>query len=377
MERRTESPAAKFRNLWMADPLTGSVETSEGWRMRTVFAFLLVGATIVAPATVAVCAAQSTPDPPSPEAKAYLDQAIALFREQHINSAKMDWPALTKKAYAAAAGAKSTADTYPAIRLIIKELGEKHTNFIYPDQAKADATGRASGKALPPPLHLPEARLLANRIGAVRLFGFAGSAEQGKLYAETGRTKVAQLKDAGVCRFILDLRQDTGGNMYPMLTAVGGLLGDGILGTFEDAHGNRSHWLLKNGEATAAADDPGKPVAAGDPAALPVAVLIGPMTTSSGEYTAMSFEGRANTRFFGSRTGGFVTANHLVPLSDGASIVMTVAWGMDRTGKKYVDRIVPDEETGAGPSAENAAVKWLSAQPCHSSKQKSHSAKRR
>jgi C-terminal processing protease CtpA/Prc len=346
--------------------------------MRTLFAFLMVGAAVIAPGAVAVTASElTTPAPMSPEAKAYVDQAIALFREQHINSAKMDWPALARKVYAAASGARSSADTYPAIRLIINELGEKHTNFIEPDRARANATGHASGNALPPPLHLPEVVQLANRIGAVRLYGFAGSPEQGTLYAQTGRAKIDQLKTSGACRFILDLRQDTGGNMYPMLTAVGGLLGDGVLGSFEDAHGNLSHWLLKNGQATSEADDPGMALPAPDRTALPLAVLIGPMTMSAGEFTAMSFEGRANTRFFGSPTGGFVTANHLVPLSDGAEIVMTVAWGMDRTGKKYVDRIVPDEETGDGPSAESAAVKWLSAQPCHSTKQQSHSATRR
>src|SRR5581483_1404382 len=188
--------------------------------MRTLFAFLLVGATLIAPAAVAVSAAQSTPVPPSPEAKAYLDKAIALFREQHINSAKMDWPALTEKAYAAAAGAKTSADTYPAIRLIIKELGEKHTLFLEPDQARADMTGKASGKAVPPPFILPEASQLPNHIGAVRLRGFIGSTEKGKLYASTAQSKVRQLQSGGACRFLLDLREDTGGNMYPMLDGI-------------------------------------------------------------------------------------------------------------------------------------------------------------
>jgi hypothetical protein len=43
---------------------------------------------------------------------------------------------------------------------------------------------------------------------------------------------------------------------------------------------------------------------------------------------------------------------------------MTVGWGVDRMGKKYNDRIEPDVTTGAGGPAMDAAVKWLSAQPC-------------
>src|SRR5437763_7057929 len=88
------------------------------------------------------------------EAKAYLDHAIALFQQQHINASKMNWPALTAKAYAAAAGANTTADTYPAIRLVIKELGEKHTFFVDRDHAKAESTGKASGSAPAPQLLL-------------------------------------------------------------------------------------------------------------------------------------------------------------------------------------------------------------------------------
>jgi hypothetical protein len=310
--------------------------------------------------------AQESPIPQlAPEARAYLDHAIALFRQQHINSAKTDWPALTAKAYAAAAGAKTTGDTYPAIRLIIKELGEKHTFFIEPDQAKATATGKASGQALPQQLLLPEAVRLANGIGLVRLFGFMGSPEQATLYAQTGISEINQLKAGGVCKFVLDLRPDTGGNMYPMITAVGGLLDEGLLGTFENTQGKFTPWVLRNGIATIGpiADSQPKPTAELKNA-LPVAVLLGPQTSSAGEFTAMSFIGRAKTRSFGSATSGYVTANQPTPLSDGAVIVMTGAWGFDRTGRKYLDAIQPDEVTGAGGPALGAAIKWLSAQPC-------------
>lgn len=346
--------------------------------MRTLFAFLLVGATMVAPATVAICAAQSSPAPLSSDAKAYLDRAIALFREGHINSAKMDWPALTREAYAAAAGAKTTADTYPAIRLIIKELGEKHTLFIEPDEARADMTGHASGNAKPPPIHPPEAVRLANGIGAIRLYGMIGSVDDAEHYSEAGKSELTALKGQGICKFIVDLRSDTGGNMYPMISSVAGLLGDGVLGTFVNAQGKYSPWLLENGKTaeggTIDALPTGSTLAT---VASPVAVLIGPQTASAGEFTAISFEGRPNTRFFGAPSAGYVTANQPIHLSDGAVIAMTVGWGLDRTGKKYVDRIVPDEETGAGAPTEDAAVNWLLTQHCPGAVPHVSSAKRR
>lgn len=302
----------------------------------------------------------------SPEAKAYLDRAISLLREQHINGSKMDWPALTDKAYAAATGATKTADTYPAIWLIIKALGEKHTIFVDPDHAKAQATGKPSGSALPPPLLLPEGLRLANGIGVIRLYGFIGSVEQGKEYTASAKAHIRDMRKHGVCRFVLDLRDDTGGNMYPMLNGLSGLLEPGILGTFETPQGKYVPWALKDGVVATQSPQDRLPANSTRQNRLPVAVLIGPQTTSSGEFTAMSFEGRPNTRFFGAPSGGYVTANSPVPLSDGALLVMTNAWGLDRTGKKYTDRIEPDDETGSGGTAMDAAVKWLSRHSCSS-----------
>jgi C-terminal processing protease CtpA/Prc len=301
----------------------------------------------------------------SSDARTYLDHAIALFREAHINASKMDWPALTAEAYSAAAGAKTTADTYPAIWLIIKELGEKHTSFLTPDQAKADTTGKPSGTSVAPPFQPPDAKRVTPTIGMISLHGFMGSADQGQQYAQDGKDEILHLKAEGVCKFVLDLRDDTGGNMYPMINSVSGLLKNGVLGFFENSAGQYIPWVLENGTATMApvSSSPPKSTVNNVPE-MPIAVLIGPKTASAGEFTAMSFEGRPNTRFFGESSGGYVTANTPVPLGDGAMIAMTVGWGLDRTGKKYTDRIEPDTKTGDGAAALDAAVKWLSHQPC-------------
>jgi carboxyl-terminal processing protease len=338
--------------------------------MRKLIGLLAIIASVAAFGMVSLRAPQvSRPQPMSPRAKAYLDRAIALFREQHINSGKMDWPALTQKAYVAAAGAQTTADTYPAIRLIISQLGEKHTILIEPDQAKADLTGKASGSAQPQPFLLPQAMRIGDGIGLIRLYGFMGSAAQGQIYARTAQAQINALKRQGVCRFVLDLREDSGGNMYPMLNGISGLLEPGLLGSFETPQHKFIPWTLNGGIVASQAPQDSRPIAMENQATLPVAVLIGRQTGSSGEFTAMSFEGRANTRFFGAPTAGYVTGNVPITLSDGALILMTGSWGLDRTGKKYLDRIEPDEIIGMideliGKGVVDSAVKWLSAQPC-------------
>ena len=328
---------------------------------------LVMAATLVAAPTLAQSKVeQPIPvTPMAPEAKAYLDDAIAIFRKSHINGAKADWPSITAKAFAAAAGAKTTSDTYPAIELIIKELGEKHTVFWDPDTAKANATGAASGSASAPILALAEVDKFADGVGVIRLYGFMGSEELGRQYADYARSRINWLRSEGVCRFILDLRNNTGGVVYPMLSALSPLLDDGVLGIFDYADGRRTYWGLKNGEGVETADIiPASTARKGE--VLPVAVLIGPRTLSSGEFTAMSFRGRPNTRFFGLASGGYVTSNDPFKLSDGATIIMTDSWGTDRTGKRYVEALQPDEITSFGGPTIEAAKGWLSRQPCPS-----------
>ena len=333
--------------------------------MRAILGW--IGAGIIASAAgglaLEVVSAQSGPAEMTPAARAYLDHSIELFRQMHINASKMNWPELREEAYRAASGAKTTADTYPAIRLIIRKLGEKHTSLADPDQAKAWNTGQPSGRAAPVAFRPPEAQRLANGVGVIRLFDFMGSPPEAQTYAQAGEREVAVLKERGVCRFVVDLRSDQGGNMYPMITAVSGLLDDGVLGTFEDAAGHSSHWILKDGVVTTSvASDAQAPNPPRN--RFPVAVLIGPSTASAGEFTAMSFKGRPVTSFFGAPSAGWITANIPVRLSDGAVILMTSGWGVDRTGKKYVDSIVPDQAAGPDQAGIAAAAGWLLRQPC-------------
>jgi len=161
--------------------------------------------------------------------------------------------------------------------------------------------------------------------------------------------------------------------MWPMLAGIGPLLGEGDhLGEFFtlDSH---STWSYRDG--VAAEFENGKrnayPAVAGAPyrlAGIPkVAVLIDRRTGSSGEAIAIAFRGRPQTRFFGEHTEGVSTANHVIKLSDGAEIWLTIGVDADRTGKPYLDGLDPDEAVPSGdPNLSDdqdrvvqAALRWL------------------
>jgi carboxyl-terminal processing protease len=102
-----------------------------------------------------------------------------------------------------------------------------------------------------------------------------------------------------------------------------------------------------------------------------VAVLTGPRTASSGEAVTIAFRGRPRTRSFGLPTAGLSTANGTFPLPDGAAIFLTTAVEADRTGRRFGDKIEPDQRVDAEPAevgdaAMEAATQWLRASSsCH------------
>jgi C-terminal processing protease CtpA/Prc len=106
-------------------------------------------------------------------------------------------------------------------------------------------------------------------------------------------------------------------------------------------------------------------------AALPVAVLLGPATASTGEVLAVAFRSRAATRSFGAATRGLSGGNRTFALPDGASLVLTVAATSDAAGRTYAGPIAPDEpvagyaEPSGGEAVADAplaaAEAWLAA----------------
>jgi carboxyl-terminal processing protease len=87
--------------------------------------------------------AQASVSEASAEAASYLEAALDHI-EQKSRVYGTDWPALRARAVAkiAAAGAKTTADTYPAIRDALATLGDKHSRLLEPAAAKLMATKR-------------------------------------------------------------------------------------------------------------------------------------------------------------------------------------------------------------------------------------------
>jgi len=160
--------------------------------------------------------------------------------------------------------------------------------------------------------------------------------------------------------WVVDLRSNGGGNMYPMIVGLGPLIGDGIAGYFVSPKNTRPWRYIKGSSARVKIQSP---YLLKNPTAK-IAVLIGPNTASSGEMTALSFIGKHNVKLFGQPTSGYTTGNDGFKLSDGAYLYLAVTYTADRNKKKYLGKIDPDilvesMETGNDDTTIETAKKWL------------------
>lgn len=315
--------------------------------------------------TALIFTACATPLPPP---DAYLTKALDIIHRKAYYADRVDWERITVEARQRAADARSPGDTHLAIRYALQQLGDNHSFLWEPEQSEADRENIYSGD------FRLQSELIAG-LGYVRVPGFVGSnPTRATAFADELQARIAALATASPCGWIVDLRQNTGGNMWPMLAGLGPLLGEARLGYFVDRNRKKLAWSYSSG-ASVFNEQPatrvsGKSylVAAGK---ATVAVLQGSRTASSGEALVVAFRSRQNTRSFGHATAGLSSANESIVLDDGAVLFLTVAVLADRSGKVYGAKIDPDYVTEGGranaplpddPDVE-AASAWLRAQP--------------
>ncbi|MBI1268417.1 MAG: hypothetical protein GC193_13400 [Cryomorphaceae bacterium] len=218
------------------------------------------------------------------------------------------------------------------------------------------------------------ASLLNDNFGYLRVPGMIysndNSAEAISIYAQID--SLGTLAD--IHGWVLDLRLNGGGTMYPMLAGLAPLLGNGVVGAFEDPASNyRDEWIINNGEVYIGEYQSTDYGLSGVPdlSHLPVVVLISGFTASSGEVVAISFKGRPNTLFIGENTAAYTTAVSWIALSENVILQLTESYYADREGNLYqATSVTADVQIDGGDDFYNFendvkiqnAIEWLEAQ---------------
>lgn len=332
--------------------------------------------------------------------RAYVGEALNYMQQSALNRRSINWESLRSETFARAKDAKTTWDTYPAIAYAITQLGERHSWFQLPDnlppgrrQALEAEIKKILARPDPdkPSPFAPSKEIKGHMIHATKgnfayivvpmcIGRFAEWEKNGpdfQQFADKLHGLSLDLQAQKPAGWIIDLRGNAGGNMWPMLAGIGAVLGEGDLGTYVSPDGDHTAWFYKAGKAGERSPEGHEDIASeikGSALVSPkppwVAVLFDRGTGSSGEAVAISFAGRTRERSFGEHTSGFSTSNGMHRFPDGAALFLCEAVEADRAGKLYPDGLDPDEKLPAPetrPLEENDAVliaaeQWLARQ---------------
>lgn len=282
------------------------------------FSCFLVGLSILTGLMLSSCGSQE---------QQYVKKAVKLMNKHGLFAEGPAWEAARSSALASQPSTMEEA--YDVCREALKVAGGKHSFLSTVERQQASA---AEDKET-----APSVTLLEDGIVLITLPHFSGqSQDDNQRYARAVLDALPETED--IKGAVIDLRGNTGGNMYPMIAAIHRFLPDDTILRFKSRQfstpitkifilnsvGLQEQMLIL----------------------CPVALLTDDMTASSGEATLLCFRGLASARSFGAPTAGYASANTPYRMPDGSQLVLTTSCDMARTGEIFCDDpIAPDVPT--------------------------------
>ncbi|RYF62611.1 MAG: peptidase S41, partial [Cytophagaceae bacterium] len=188
------------------------------------------------------CSKEKEPTVTSGVAQAYLDEVVNLMKTNSINRKTIDWTALKAKVDAQAQGAQTIADTYSAIQLGLTLLGDNHSMYYTTTGTPIYGTRTVSCTDVN-----VVTGTMYKGVGYIKVSTFDGGGSEATKFAQSIQDAIKAADSDSSIGWIVDLRGNAGGNMWPMIAGVGPLLGQGICGYFIDPDGTASAWSYQGG----------------------------------------------------------------------------------------------------------------------------------
>ena len=268
----------------------------------------------------------------------YVRKAIRVMDKQGLFAEGADWESARAGALSAKPG--SMEEAQELVRSAAKVAGGKHSFLQLAGDVVADATSEWPA---------PEVTLQEGGIPVISLPRFSGNHDEGVKYALAVLSAIPE----DILGVVIDLRGNTGGNMYPMIAAVHRFLpADDETLRFRTR--SRTRWIPLSYAVQMAGVQQHARIE------CPVAILTDSLTASSGEATLICFRGLDYVRVFGGPTAGYASANQPFPLPGGDHLVLTTGCDVARTGEVFCDDPIEPDVLTDTPLED--ALEWISNQ---------------
>lgn len=267
--------------------------------------------------------------------KAYVRKAIQIMDKNGLFAQGLEWEEAKLKALDASPA--SIEEAQEVIREAGKVAGGKHTFLKTEPSVTEDATSTT--------WDMPTVRMKEDGIAIIKIPPFSGNHDEGVKYAMSVLDAIPDSLPGAV----IDLRDNRGGNMYPMIAAVHRFIADDDILRFRGR--KRTQWVQLSYVIQGAG------ISQMPRIECPVAILTNEWTGSSGEATLLCFRGLDYVRVFGAPTAGYVSSNKPFSLPDGSQLVLTTGCDVARTGEAFCDNPIEPDVLTETPLED--ALAWL------------------
>jgi carboxyl-terminal processing protease len=292
----------------------------------------------------------------SRETRKFIKEVKSTINEKSIVAENMDWAEIDKELSSIPFTGNHEIDkenVYGVLERSLKNAGDNHSVFLS-RQVSSEITRIQKENVY------ATSKYLDSNIGYLKIphcitFDYQKDLE----FADTIIKQIEKLDAFEIDKWIIDLRDNSGGNVWPMLSGLTPIIGDGLI-NYSIAKSKETPNYIKQGSisnykaSTVVYNTKRK--------FKKIAVLVNQHTASSGEMLAISLLGFENTRVFGYKTRGLTTFNSTFSFKEGTMLFLATGFMADKNKKIYRNGITPDmflENDLSDVDILDKLIKWL------------------
>lgn len=256
-----------------------------------------------------------------------------VFKNESIVKEKIDWKILQLELKSVKYSRKHSIDkekVYDVFINALRKAEDNHSFFI--TKKISEAINKSNTKEL-----FSTSKYIGNNIGYIKIPRcFMLDNQKDLKFADTLIKQIKSLDENEIDKWVVDLRDNRGGNRFPMLAGLAPIIGDGLVGyTIKSdkyipekiKNGTLNHSSLETIKYTT--KNPYKKIT----------VIIDEHTSSSGEMVAIALLGFDRTKSFGKESGGYTTVNSTKDFKDGSQLFLATGYSADKN-KKYITQVL-------------------------------------
>ncbi len=293
--------------------------------------------------------------------KSFVDTTVALIKSNAVDTSNIKM--IENILYTKAKDLNSVSELAPIYAEVFKLLKDHHGGLKYKGKTygwkKPESSANVYLKEKLKTEKSVVSQVIGKTIAYIRIPGNDDFAfKKVDSIANDITEHINKVNPAKIKAWIIDLRVNSGGNMYPILLGLKEFIGsdDIVFGGFRNSKGESSgKWEIREGKMLIDGIELVRKTQLKIPIKqdIPIVILTSCYTASAGEMTAISLIGRKNTFVVGEPTADYTTAVQGFKINKDAGLNLSTDYVVDRNSKVYTNNVHPDTEVVQGDNLED------------------------